>query len=369
MPRLQLLIVLIFISFNGLDAQILRDSSSLKLVKEAIANVYDMKFDDAVSISNKIIVKYPDHPVVLLLKGMIIYWQNYPITTTSQARASFEENLHTCIDKSEDYKPEDEAEFILATLCARGLLLIYYSDNDLNSKIFSLAKNSYKYLRKAFEFTKIYPDFYFFTGQYNYYREVYPAMHPLYKPLFFLFPKGDRIKGLKQLQIAFAKSIFMQSEASYFLSSNYKYFENDYKQASFFSKTLYLHYPANNEYRSNCIEDLLLARKYDEAEKLITSAKTKNPYQQATLTIFKGILDEKKYHKLNEAEQEYLEGIKNIAPYGDYGTQYAAYAYFGLSRISGLNDDVHNQRIYRKKALDLTDFRKLNFDDPGTSSP
>jgi hypothetical protein len=369
MPHFRLLIFTVLISSGGLQAQILRDSASLKLVKEATGYVYNMQFDDAVSVCNKINDIYPDHPVVLLLKCMISYWQNFPLTATSPNRVSFEGYLHKCIEKCENYKPEDEAEYILATQCARGLLLLFYADNDLNSKVFSLAKNSYRYMRRAFEFTQTFPDFYFFTGLYNYYREAYPEAHPFYRPLLILFPRGDRTKGLKELQTAFEKSIFMQSEASYFLSSNYKYFENNYQKASVFSKALYRRYPANMEYRSNCIEDLLLSRKYDEAEQLITSAKIKNSYQLAELSVFRGILNEKKYHDMKTAEQEYLEGIKEVTPYGDYGTQYAAYAYFGLSRISALNDDRHNQRIYRKKALELTDFRKVNFDDPETSSP
>lgn len=353
------------INFHSIHAQILRDSASLKLVRQAISSIYSMHFSDAEKISKKINDTYPGHPVVMLLQGMTIYWKNYPVTSTSPARTSFEDLLHNCIRKCETYKPEDEAEFLLATLCARGMLLIFYSDNNLNSKVFSLAKNSYKYLRRSFDFTAYYPDFYFFTGLYHYYREAYPEAHPFYKPLLVIFPRGDKVKGMKELQIASEKSIFLKSEASDFLSSNYKYYENNFSRASYFSKILFDAYPSNMEYRTDCIENLLLDGKYDEAEKLIVSADpNNNSYFISQLKIFRGILDEKKYLDMNKATVEYSEGIKEMSLYGDYGSQYAAYAYFGLSRISGRNNDPANQKSYRKKALELTDFSKVNFDKP-----
>jgi hypothetical protein len=243
--------------------------------------------------------------------------------------------------------------------------LAYYAGNKLHSKILSLARPSYKYLRHSFEFTGTFPDFYFFTGLYNYYREAYPEAHPGYKPIFAMFPRGDRIKGMNQLRTAFEESIFLKAESSTFLSSNYKYFENDYKNASYFSRTIYRDYPLNTVYMINCIEDMLLTKNYEGAQKLIDSpqSKTENKYYQAQFTILRGILEEKKNKDMNKAGQQYSEGIATLSKYGSYGEQYAAYAWFGLSRISGISEDRHNQRAYRRKALELTDFGNVNFDN------
>jgi hypothetical protein len=353
------------ISFHSINAQILRDSTSLRLVRQAISSIYSMRFGEAEKISRKINDSYPDHPVVMLLQGMTMYWKNYPLTATSAGRTDFENLLHSCMQKCEKYQPEDEAEFLLATLCARGMLLIFYSQNDLNSKLFSLAKNSYKYLKRSFDLTQYYPDFYFFTGLYRYYREAYPEAHPIFKPLLVIFPRGDKEKGMKELQIAFEKSIFLKSEASEFLSSNYKYYENNFSRASYFSKLLFETYPTNMEYRADCVENLLLDGKYDEAEKLLNTPDNKtNSYFTSIQKIFRGIIDEKKYRDMKKASAEYSEGAEEIASYGEYGSQYAAYAYFGLSRISGYNNDQANQRSYRKKAHELTDFSEINFDKP-----
>ena len=72
--------------------------------------------------------------------------------------------------------------------------------------------------------SSVYPDFYFFTGLYNYYREAYPEAHPIYKVLAFLFPRGDREKGSAELQNAGANSIMLKAEAYSFLVIHFSEF-------------------------------------------------------------------------------------------------------------------------------------------------
>jgi hypothetical protein len=358
-------LLLIFLSaFAGLSAQVLRDTSTLNLIKKEVDLIYDLKFSEAAEISKKINHLYPGHPVVLLLHGMTTYWENYPMITNSAARSSFENDLYTCIDRCDKYKQEDEAEFLLANLCARGMLLLYYADNNLSSEVNSLAMKTYRYIRRAFNYTQTYSDFYFFTGLYNYYREAYPDAHPIYKALAFLFPKGDRVKGLKELNIASAKSIVLKAEAYTFLASIFMSFENNYSESARFSISLLDLYPSNLAYQANCIRDLLLTKKYDEAEGLIISAsKNSNRYFQAQLTIFKGILQEKKYKDPDQAQQFYLKGVSELLTFGDYGKEFAAYGYFGLSRISGLRNDKREQKSYRNKANDFANYKMINFDN------
>jgi hypothetical protein len=225
------IIWLFFSAGNPLQGQILRDTASLKLVKEGVDHIYNMRFSKAREICEKINYLYPDHPAVFLLRGMIIYWDNYPLTVTSPASSDFEDQIGKCLEKCNQFEPENEAEFLLTGLCARGISLMFYTDNNLYTKIFSIAASTYRYVRRAFKHTSEFSDFYFYTGLYNYYREVYPAAHPLYRPVYFLFPSGDRIKGLQELQIAFERSIFLKAEASSYLSSGYKYFENEFSRA------------------------------------------------------------------------------------------------------------------------------------------
>ena len=142
-------------------------------------------------------------------------------------------NMQNCIALCEKkVKGQDEPEYLLINLCARCMLLLYYTDNDLTSEVFPLTMGTYKYLRRSFNYTSVYSDFYFFTGLYNYYREAYPEAYPVYKTMAFLFPKGSKNKGLRELQTAAKNSIFLKADSYSFLSGICIYFESNYLKAS-----------------------------------------------------------------------------------------------------------------------------------------
>lgn len=217
---------------------------------------------------------------------------------------------------------------------------------------------------RSFDYTYAYTDFLFFTGLYSYYREAYPEAYPVYKTLAFLFPKGDKLNGIKQLRTVAKNSILFKAEAYSFLIGIYLTFENSYDQAYAYSKSLHELYPANTGYLANYIKNLLLVKHYDEAESMMKTSgpDISNSYYQAQLSIFNGILLEKKYHDIKLAEQYYIKGIRDLSFFGHFGDDFSAYGYFGLSRISAINGDKYKKKTYRKKAIELADFEKVNFD-------
>jgi len=325
-----------------------------------------MQFSQARDVYSRIKMKYPEHPIVYEFRGLITYWENFPLIPASPAHESFEKDMRRAIEMCEEKPhPDDVAEYLLSNLGARGMLLLYYADNDLSREVFSLASGTYQHLKQSFNYTSVYPDFYFFTGLYNYYREAYPEAHPVYKALAFLFPKGDKEKGLKELQIASKNAIVLKAEAYTFLAGIYISFENNFQQAYRFSKALHELYPRNVQYMSVYIKNLLLVKDYNEAESMINSSRKKsnNAYFQAQLSILNGILYEKKYSSLDQAQAYYTKGLKDIAPFGAIGSEYQAYAYFGLSRISEAKGDKHGKKSYRKQAMELASYENVNFDD------
>jgi len=361
-----LIILLIYCqSVSSLQGQFLKDTVSVNLIKKGIDYVYNFDFNNAEKVSAELGKSYPGQPVNFLFKGMITYWKNYPLVPTSSAHDSFESDMRKSIELCENNKDlSQEAEILLVNLCARGLLLLYLTDNYLSLEVFPLATSTYQYIRRSFEFTSFHSDFFFFTGVYNYYREAYPEAYPVYKTLAFLFPKGSKVKGLQDLKIVAKNSIILKAESYSFLTQIFLSFENNYQEATFYSKSLHKIYPDNPQYLGTYIKNLLLIKQYDEAEKEIESSVKHqiNPFFQAQITIFKGILQEKKYHDNNLAQQFYDKGIKDISVYRSYGNEYAAYAYFGLSRISAVNGDEDKKKLYRKLAMKLADFKKVDFD-------
>ena len=80
------------------------------------------------------------------------------------------------------------------------------------------------------------------------------------------------------------------------------------------------------------------------------------------MAIFKGIIEEKKYHDYIFAQQYYKVGVRDMTSFVAYGNEYISYAYFGLSRIFGINGDKEQQKAYRKRAIKFSDLKKINFD-------
>jgi len=350
---------------NTTHAQILEDSNSLNLVRNEIDCIYNLQFKNASEIYEKIARLYPGHPVLFLLRGLSTYWKNYPMLNTAPAHISFEEDMRHCIRLAEKNRNTAyEAEYLLANLCSRGMLLKFYADNGLTLESLPLVTSTYKYLRRSFNFTNACSDLYYYTGVYNYYRVAYPKVYPAYKPLALLLPQGDMDTGLKQLHTAAVSAVVLRAESYLLLSWIYLNFENKYQQALYFSKSLHEMYPDNMSYLATYIKNMLLMKEYDEAEKLIlvSTKETENKYFQAQLTIFKGILQEKKYHENNLARQYYSTGISKMTPFGAYANEFEAYAYFGLSRISDIENEKKMSKKFREKALKLGDFKKLNFD-------
>jgi hypothetical protein len=361
-----ILMILICSGSFPADGQILSDTSAVRIIREGIKNIYNLKFEDALKVYNTIYRLYPEHPVVSLYKGIVTYWENYPLIPSSPASTSYEEDLRTCIRLCEkNNHHSDHAEILLADLCARGMLLLFYADNGMTSEVIPLARNTYHSLRESFSYTSVYPDFYYFTGIYNYYRDTYPRIHPVYKSVAFLFPPGDSAVGLKQLLKCGEEAIVLEAEAYFILSWIYVNYENSYRSGLLYSKRLNEMYPDNLLYRATFLKNLLLLNEYDEAENIIGaySGGNGNAYYRSQLNIFNGIIQEKKYKNNVLAGEFYNKGIAGLANFGTYGKEYSAYGYFGLSRICDKNGDKQGKRLYHRKAMQLADFKKNTFDN------
>lgn len=351
---------------RGLNAQILSDSTTLSLIKSGIDRIYNQQFDTAEVIYSEINRLYNEHPVTYLYHGIMVYWQNYPLLPSSPSRKIFEEDMRRCIhlcDKK-PYSENHEAEALLANLCARGILLLFYADNNLSMNVITLATGTYKYIMRSFDFNTVYADLYYFTGLYNYYREEYPRVKPVYKAAAALFPPGDMVSGLKELNICARESIILRAEAHSILSWIYTYYEKDCSVAIGYSGSLCRNYPSNLYFKSLHLKNLLLLKEYDEAEKylVLPAGESENKYYCAQVKVFSGIIHEKKYKNNNLAKQLYEDALKEFTGFTDYGNEFSALACFGLSRVCEASGDRAEGRKYRRRAMDLADFKDVNFD-------
>jgi len=366
-PALIVFIVM-FLSPLTVKAQILHDSAAINIITKGMYSIYNMDFEGAEEAYKKIASLYPDHPVLDLYSGMMIYWKNFPMIPSSGESLEFEDRMRRCIEKSENYPPPGngyEAEYLLSNISARGLLLLFFADNDLSNNVIPLVTSSYRPLMKTFNYSSNYPDFYYFTGVYNYYRDAYPRVYPVYKTVAFLFPAGDLAKGLKQLEICGNESMALRAEAIVMLYWIRMNFEMDFKAALPFAEYLNNSYPNNPLYRVFYIKNLLLLKQYNKAENIISASPTRrnDEFYNGVSYIFRGIIAEKKYKDNVLASSYYKTGIGILGRFGSYTNEYAAYGYFGLSRIGEDSADKHERKVNHRKAMELADFKKINFDD------
>jgi hypothetical protein len=356
----------LLVYFNiPLSGQILKDTCSLKLIKQGVDEIYNCQFDKANDVYGKLQSTYPGHPVLYLYRGMMTYWKYFPLTPSSHASQTFRNDMLTCIDLCEERRLlPGEPEFLLADIGARGLLLTYFSDNDLKRKMIPMASKTYQDVMRSFDYTGLYADFYFVTGLYKYYRETYPIVHPVYQLIAKLFPEGNREEGLTELKIAAQNAIFLKAEAYSFLSGIFIGYENNYPAAYQYSKSLFEQYPLNNEFLAIYVKNLLLMKRYDEAEKMLSQNRdTENLWFQVQKTIFQAVIQEKKYHNLEQAESLYKTGIYDAGEFSDFANEYLSFSYFGLSRIMKVKREIRLSNSYHKKAIDLATSKEINFND------
>jgi len=89
-------------------------------------------------------------------------------------------------------------------------------------KAFYRINSCLKYLEKSFGSESKYPFFYLSSGLYNYHIVVTAKQYPVLVPYLYLYPKGDKKKGIEFLQIAAQNANkYLSTEGHYFLMKLY----------------------------------------------------------------------------------------------------------------------------------------------------
>jgi hypothetical protein len=319
---MRLFFIVLFFSSSFLrnaNAQILYDASTQGTILKSLNLIYNYEFAESETLQKQIKAKYPNHPVVPLLRAIQLQWQYLPVKD----------------------------------------IAIVHNFNSENLKAANEARKAYNYVMKGFDSMDKNPEFYFSTGMYNYYVERYPIDHPIVKPIMLFLKDGSMSLGLKQIETAATKSVFSRAESSFYVSRIYLKHEMKYDRAAMFMANLVKQYPNNMIYLMKYIEALLFAKKYDEAHRLNEILKTKQgTIYQLAAHVFEGIWQEKVEKNDQLATQSYQAAIK--IPFDDeYTKDYHAFDYDGLSYIALRAKDSNKARIYLKKAQSLTSYEHI----------
>lgn len=324
-------------------------------IREGIDHVYNYDFLGADSIFRQVERRTPGHPVNPFLHGFLIYWEATPLTPFVERSDEFVREMEETkrIAQAMTDRDEEDIEGIFFDLAAHALLLLYYADNGESREVLSLVIPAYRLLKKGFYLDQKFTEFRFFTGVYNYYREVYPVIHPVYKPVSVFFPPGDKEEGWKMLIWIKDNSVFLRAEALYFLSHIAMSMEDNPQLSLTFTNRVLEIFPKNNFFRVRHLLALNSAGYYPEIKKhveVLQQYSKTDRFAAMACMVFGGIVEENLEKNDEKAKQKYLEGLKIAEEYGIRVNNYSALAHFGLSRIYEREGDRRLARDHWKEA-------------------
>ncbi len=216
--------------------------------KAGLGRLYDMDFGAADAIFGEITAQYPDHPVGPYLQSLIPWWaiQMEP-DDESQDKVVFdgmERVLDVCDARLRKHPGDLDALFFRSGAYAlRGRL------NADRRNWLRAARDGQHALKALKEVRRRDPDnddLYFGVGVFDYMVDVAPKQYRILRPFARLFPKGDRQRGIVELERAMNKGRFVSTEAAYTLLQIHFLFEKDYHAALRYTKWLRERHPDNS---------------------------------------------------------------------------------------------------------------------------
>lgn len=357
--KISTLVLLAFLS-GETKAQFLQDPEAMGLVKSSIDHIYNFEFAQADQFAAEINRKYPGHPVTYLLKAFSMNWKYIPIDGNKEKMGEYLQLLQQCLDATRKrYGPgSTDPEAVFFTMASHGYIALTYNYRGEFLKAVGEARKAYKALVDGMGFVEVNPDFYFTTGLYNYYVNVYPEMYPIVKPLMVFFKSGNKAKGLQQLRIGADKGVITMAETSYYLSHIYFAYEDKMTEALVYTGKLRRKYPGNPVYRMRYVENLLHLKRFDEAEKenKALAKYTKGMFAKG-YNCFEGLI--KEHDGDDNAAKAAFERAIAVPLEMQYIKEYHAMAYAGLARIADRAGDKKLAKTHYKKCLEYAEYKRV----------
>lgn len=328
------------------------------VISQSLQAIYNNDQSQAMLLLTQLDKQVAGHPAVNLLRAIQMHWRWYPAQTDDKVRNELvvllektASEANTLLDKS-----PDDAELMFTYFTAEAMLtrMAYYEHQTLKSV--GYAKNAYAYLQKGRAFRRQYPDFYLSSGLYDYYREEYPELHPIYKPLVWFMRSGDKQKGLDQLILAIRQSLFSRVEATLYLTHILSDYENRASEALPYLQQLVSQYPNNPFFVARYAEVLLNAQRPGIAAPLIESL-LENPqpiYKQLGLLL-------KARLRLSQGDLVEADGLaRKLLQNPLKDEAYQAWTYAVRARVAAQTGQPKQARLFYKKVLDLAEYPILS---------
>jgi tetratricopeptide (TPR) repeat protein len=331
----------------------------------AVHNLYNCQFDKAEKQFRSLRRRYPEHPMPYFLMGLSQWWKMMPSNLeVQQFDPLFFAYMDTAATKGEKLYAADnknyEACFFLSA--AYGFDARLHSERKDWRKATLSSKRALDYLDKSKEANGLSPEFLFGQALMNYYAPWIADNYPLLRPVMLFFPRGNRQKGLSQLQSVAANGFYTGTEAKFFLMKILYNDENKPDAALPIARYLANTYPDNGYFQRFYALVCYNRGEYRECERVSRDILDRlnrggvgfEAISGKYATYFLGALMEKKYEDSVKATEYYQRCIVFAETAGDTEQGYYVLAHQHLGRIAAEQGDVAKARrhydVVRSKA-------------------
>ncbi len=240
------------------------------LVKAGVDQIYGIEFDKAEKTFDSVVKEYPTHPSGKFFKAMITWWRILLDLENEKMDDKFYDQLEECIEQCEDILDKNENNvdalfFKGGSIGFRGRL------RAIRESWFKAAldgKEGLAIVYKAYAADPKNPDIQLGFGIYHYYADVIPGKYPAVKPFMVFFPKGDKSKGLKELENVAWNGRYARLESRYFLMTLNFQFEENMEESRRWGKYLLADFPNNPNFQKYYGLTYVKENNYSEAVKL-----------------------------------------------------------------------------------------------------
>jgi hypothetical protein len=347
----------------------------------AINKMYNFNFDEAEKEFTWLIDEYKNHPLPIFLLGLSKWWRieaevNQGIESEGEAKQknNLDNQFLLLMDKSillskkiyKDGNKIDGAFFLAASYGFKGRLL---SERKNWRKAAFSGKNALKYLKEIRKEDYLIPEIAFGNGLFNYYSIWISDKYPILKPIVGFFPKGNKIRGIEQLDNAAKNSFYTRTEAQYFLMRIFSE-ENKLSKALQISNYLHNTYPMNSIFHRYYTQLLYRSGYFDECEiqlnellkNYLNNILGYNLNVVRNAHFFKAEIERKKLN-IESAKENYLKSIEYSIQMKNQKLGYTLYSYYYLGKLEYDNRNFKTSKQYFKKVIRLSKRKeKINID-------
>lgn len=325
-----------------------------RMVEEIKQPLYNLDYDATLKKIDALAELLPQHPVVDFLYGLNIVWKTMPDSDPPefpQIKAYLESSLEKAEAILDTDKDDIEATFFL--VMANGLLAQYHGEQGSTFKAVSAAKAAYSAVIKGMDLKERYVEYYFSSGLYNYYREKYPELYPVYKSFVWIFRSGDKEAGLQQIRYAMENATLADTEAAHYLAFINMRLENRPDESIRILNALLVDYPDNIYFKMMKVEAMHMEGLLASCEgDLISFIESDRSYTKMYGHAYYGMYAEQVEHNLRKALSHYQTALE-LADTFEAADHPTSVAYAGMARTSDAHNDISAAVSYYKKARKL----------------